>query len=86
MKIRLWLICLFALGINNLYGQTANYKAQLNKKLKDQIHLKKEIKNGQMEEIDQNQSPKYRKRKALLSWKDSSTTKHQSYKQQNRPK
>jgi hypothetical protein len=86
MKIKLFLIGMLLFGFNNLYGQTANYKAQLNKKLKDTIHLRKELKNAKMEAIDQNQSPKYRRRKILLSWKDSSTNKHQSYKQQNRPK
>lgn len=86
MKIRLLLICMLVLGIKSAYGQTANYKAQLNKKVKDQVYLIKEIKNVKMKDLDSNQSPKYRKRKALLDWKDSSTTKHQSYKQQNKPK
>ncbi len=86
MKIRDMLICLFLLGFYSLYSQTANYKAQINKKLKDSICLKKEIKTTKMEDLDPSQSPKYRKRKALLNWQDSSTKKHQSYKQQNRPK
>ncbi len=86
MKIRLILICMLVFGIKNMNGQTANYKAQLNKKLSDQSYLNKEIKNAKMEDIDPNQSPKYRKRKSILNWQDSSTTKHQSYKQQNKPK
>jgi len=86
MKIRLILICMLVFGVKNLYGQTANYKAQLNKKVKDQVYLKKEVNNVKMKDLDSNQTPKYRKRKSPLNWQDNSTIKHQSYKQQNKPK
>lgn len=86
MKIRKCLICILLLVFENSYGQHANYKAQLNRKLHSDIYLKKEIKYDKKEDTNQLQSPKYRKRKARIIWTDSSKIKHQSYKQQTRPK
>ena len=86
MKTKSMMICLFMLLTHPVWSQTANYKGQLNKQLKDDITLKVKLNKSKVEVINKEQTPRYRKTKKLVSWTDSSTNKHQSYKQQVLPK
>ena len=52
----------------------------------DDVTLKVKLNKSKIEVIDKEQTPKYRKSKSLVTWTDSSTNKHQSYKQQVLPK
>jgi hypothetical protein len=86
MKTKSMMICLFMMLTHTVLSQTANYKGQLNKQLKDDVTLKVKLNQSKIEVIDKEQTPKYRKSKSLVTWTDSSPNKHQSYKQQVLPK
>jgi uncharacterized protein YlxW (UPF0749 family) len=73
------LTALFICVIFAVFGQTKNYKNQINRTLTEKINLQRSVE--EKEKTPSTQTPKYQNKPSNVEWVDTAKKKNSSYKQ-----